>query len=687
MSVGRNELCPCGSGKKYKKCCGVVTPITELRSRHEQKLRKEYAAWIERLNNFVGTHVSNEAVNEARDRFAREIGLSEESVLRPEWTTHFFNWYVIDVRTNGDSLLDSFLKQQGRKMEADLRRAFSQLYVGMYEIVQVEKEVYTVRQLPTGEPRYILRTAGVEAQAGQIIVGRLLNLGLRDMLFSGSIFLQPHVKPALLEWLEDHPEVGEAAAAPDKRTYTTDLYRFIVELGDSTGNTQGDGMVRRIYRDVDLSRLSQTIESHRAFELKKRDGGREIWVYATRKEEHLFPALKDALLELHEVLAEVIVHPDSVVWVEGFPPILDEVTALLQLSDASEQQPIQQLTSTGTRLTKGTLFITSEPTLPPKVLQWAVQTYFTEKWLVTPHDQLDGLAPTLVAASDNPEWREKLLGLIQQLENDSKLGQGLARFMRISILRPRLSLPNEELHISNLLERPMIEGLPESVYTVHPERLADITRFVQEMTEGKSEATVKKYDEVMNCFRSFVRGAFGPSFTWDQLRREDLAYFLVHDIFTRVDTATKTLAANLLSVLLAFFKWLDKQYGMELTGRMQPLFSEWKESLPEAYRLRTVLEKEAHQQLASADSAPQRVMEEPLVLVERNGSGWVAKRRTKETVVLQLGVEAAQMIEPDWIITGLIGQVSDGTWRFYGTPELYPPVVAQMLGVELSVLV
>jgi uncharacterized protein len=23
--VGRNELCPCGSGKKYKKCCGGAT--------------------------------------------------------------------------------------------------------------------------------------------------------------------------------------------------------------------------------------------------------------------------------------------------------------------------------------------------------------------------------------------------------------------------------------------------------------------------------------------------------------------------------------------------------------------------------------------------------------------------------------------------------------------------------------
>ena len=26
-SVGRNEPCPCGSGKKYKKCCGLEKKI------------------------------------------------------------------------------------------------------------------------------------------------------------------------------------------------------------------------------------------------------------------------------------------------------------------------------------------------------------------------------------------------------------------------------------------------------------------------------------------------------------------------------------------------------------------------------------------------------------------------------------------------------------------------------------
>ena len=34
MKIGRNELCPCGSGKKYKKCClrkgkNAITAITE----------------------------------------------------------------------------------------------------------------------------------------------------------------------------------------------------------------------------------------------------------------------------------------------------------------------------------------------------------------------------------------------------------------------------------------------------------------------------------------------------------------------------------------------------------------------------------------------------------------------------------------------------------------------------------
>jgi len=40
MKIGRNDPCPCGSGKKYKKCCGLHSPA-EARSPVPGKFRFE----------------------------------------------------------------------------------------------------------------------------------------------------------------------------------------------------------------------------------------------------------------------------------------------------------------------------------------------------------------------------------------------------------------------------------------------------------------------------------------------------------------------------------------------------------------------------------------------------------------------------------------------------------------------
>ena len=684
MSVGRNELCPCGSGKKYKKCCGQVTLISELRSRHEQKLQKEYASWVERLNHFVGSHVTSDAVSKARSLFAEEVGLDEEKVIQPEWAAHFFNWFVLDVQRDGGTLLQMYLKRHGRRMEPDLKRSFLQLHLNVYEIVGEERDVLIIQQPMTLERLYLLKPHHVRMQVGQLIVGRLLNLGLRNMLFSGSIILQPHIKPSLLDWLRQHPEVNEAGENSEKRVYTTALYRVILQFGSEGSQRQKprESLLRRSFPVEDPSDLLKRVEAQRSFELKKRDSASEVWVYAPRREEHLFPTLKDALLELFEVQGELILQ-NGFLHLEGYREQLDEITELLQLALPQSEEEIRVLTSTGARLTRGTLFITSQPALPPKVLQWAVKTYFAEKWLVTPHEALNGLAPILVAASDNRELRGKLEALMEQMEQDGRLGQGISRFIQMEILRPRLSLKNDSLNINNLLRRPLIEGLPESAYTVNPDRLAEIHRFVLEMTEGKSEATVKKYDEVMNNFRSFVRGAFGPAFAWEHLRPEDLAFFLLHDIYSRADAVNKTLAANLLSVLSAFFKWLDKQDGTSVATRMQPFLAELKDVLPETYRMHNAMEKEAYQRLFGAPSALAEVMAEPVILLNKEQDYWLARRANGQTI--KLVIEEAEGLQENWMIAALFGRAEDGFWRLYSSPELYPPVVAQMLGAPVSV--
>ena len=45
--IGRNDLCPCGSGKKYKNCCGSVEAVRQreyeeaMRQREEEEKYKE----------------------------------------------------------------------------------------------------------------------------------------------------------------------------------------------------------------------------------------------------------------------------------------------------------------------------------------------------------------------------------------------------------------------------------------------------------------------------------------------------------------------------------------------------------------------------------------------------------------------------------------------------------------------
>lgn len=676
MSVGRNELCPCGSGKKYKKCCGVVTPIDELRGLREQRLRKEYTMWIEKLRRFVGIHATDADVAQARAQIAQEVGLPEETLLSPEWAAHFYNWFVFDRKPVGGSLLDQFLATDGRKMETELQEGFRNLSFALYVLEEIQDDQVTVREL-LGEGRhYVVDVKGVAPQPGQIIAGRLLSLGQRDLLFSGSMILPAQFQQALLDLATKSGGITAAA-----------LYRFVWQ-SETDAQRQASGLLRRTYKQpFSRDELRQRLEAHSSFVLKKQDDAEEIWVYTSSKQEHLLSALGNALLELHEVAGEVLLFEQTLA-IEAFAEQADEIADALYCNELVEEQMIQTLTSTNSRLSKGTIFITSEPTLSPKLLQWAVQTYFAEKWLTSEQPELGGMEPILVAASEHADFKQQLEQVVSQMEKENQVGQGAGRYMRLDLLRPRLALLNPAVNIGNLLTRPLIEGLPESVYTVQPQQLADITSFVKEMTEGKSEATVKKYDEVMNLFRTFVRSAFGPRFNWEQLRQEELAYFLVHDCLNRSESISKTFAANLLSVLSAYFKWLDKRYQTVLTATMQPILAELKDTLPEAYRMRQLLQKEALANLYDTARKPVIVQEDVWVVQGKHADGadWIVRRKGGDELVLELDGNVAETLAPNWSMFAVIGQSADGIGHLYGTPELYPPVISKLLGADVTVL-
>lgn len=44
MKIGRNEPCPCGSGRKYKRCCWEESQFPEVRRRDEERAAYEKRA-------------------------------------------------------------------------------------------------------------------------------------------------------------------------------------------------------------------------------------------------------------------------------------------------------------------------------------------------------------------------------------------------------------------------------------------------------------------------------------------------------------------------------------------------------------------------------------------------------------------------------------------------------------------
>ena len=56
-NIGRNQPCPCGSGKKYKKCCALKSPLQ--RRQFTNRLSGEGQSTLSKLSGMVSKNLSS----------------------------------------------------------------------------------------------------------------------------------------------------------------------------------------------------------------------------------------------------------------------------------------------------------------------------------------------------------------------------------------------------------------------------------------------------------------------------------------------------------------------------------------------------------------------------------------------------------------------------------------------------
>jgi hypothetical protein len=190
--VGRNDPCPCGSGKKYKKCC-LGKSFTQIGK--EESIRQSLVQELLKLfmHSFYAERFKEVAAffwNDSNPKeFLKGDSLESGEINFWEWVVH--DW-VDGVR--GKSLIDLYLENK-RSLPVDERRILTMLknsVLSLYEVQEVYPEKgLSLKDLIRGGQYDVKEKAATESLAKwDIVATRLLQVdGLYTM--SGAAYSYP----------------------------------------------------------------------------------------------------------------------------------------------------------------------------------------------------------------------------------------------------------------------------------------------------------------------------------------------------------------------------------------------------------------------------------------------------------------------------------------------------------------
>ncbi|MFQ5580988.1 MAG: YecA family protein [Nitrospiria bacterium] len=214
--IGRNESCPCGSGKKYKKCC---IEKSRFQKSKEQDLigtftHKDRSAAIKKLLDYSSRPEFEEdreialmiywgdRLEDKTDEEIQGIGEMEQTMI------NFNTWFLYDMDIEeGKTITDFFLSEGGPYLSVGERAYMEkarQSSFRLYEVKKVERDKgFLLEDLWDGKTYSVSERSGTHHFVQwDLMATRLMDVGDQHFEIDGSMFSYPsRVKSFLLKAL------------------------------------------------------------------------------------------------------------------------------------------------------------------------------------------------------------------------------------------------------------------------------------------------------------------------------------------------------------------------------------------------------------------------------------------------------------------------------------------------------
>lgn len=295
MKIGRNAPCPCGSGKKYKKCC--LTNENVSNDLLWRRLGEAYDRLSKSLMNHgrqvFGTDGFVETIDEfflyPEDTVPEELLAVHEQLFFP-W--YLFNWICDPDDEEGDAapacleettIAASYKKSKGAKLDPLERRLIDAIEgrpFTFYEVIDCQPGIgYRVKDFFLGDVIDVKEKMGSEnVQKGDLLFGRAATIDAVSMLFgSGSIIIRPTWKPYLIhfrKWLTEEEDPITIKTLTDFDFEIREVYFDVFEKvmrPPELQNTDGDPLhFHTLYYDIESPEVAfQALKSLSAVELEE----------------------------------------------------------------------------------------------------------------------------------------------------------------------------------------------------------------------------------------------------------------------------------------------------------------------------------------------------------------------------------------------------------------------------------
>jgi hypothetical protein len=214
MSVGRNEPCPCGSGKKYKRCCLAA----------EEQASRPPGQELHELDHRLFLDIGHWAGR--RFRAVMETCLDDYPIDIEEREEHgplFAAWMFYECKVEGRALASWYLEERGRNLMAHERAwltAQLESWLSVWEVLEVDLgNSIRLRDLLTGAERTVSEARGsTDLSPHLLLLARVVDhAGLSVLVGSHPAPLTPDIGKQTVGRIRSELELGKQVTPEELR--------------------------------------------------------------------------------------------------------------------------------------------------------------------------------------------------------------------------------------------------------------------------------------------------------------------------------------------------------------------------------------------------------------------------------------------------------------------------------------